>query len=408
VKPQGRGLDLRVLVVVGVALYLLALVIGAAPGLYSQRWHDWFGVATMQPLFADLHIVLAAGECARQGFDPLVLNPCDAHHRALPYPRIWALPGVLGLGPRFTIGAGVVVGLVFFAGVLVFIGRLRRGWHALVYVALLCSPPFMLGVERANVDLLVFVILAGATLSFARPLEGSARLLPYLAIVFAGILKLHPIVALVVVLREPLRRALATVAVCGGLFALYLLVTWDDLVLIRRGVVGWVNASHGSLVLPELLAGRAAGRLVAHVPAWMSLVPVVAAALIAWVTLRTQPGRPVQPAPSWRLDAFRAGAIGWGAAFIAGHNFDYRLVVLLLTLPQMLEWAETSGALSRSARVAPWVLVAACWLSWADAYLLLDEVLLWLLFGWYVHAVARTLPWSLARDPVTTDSPPER
>jgi hypothetical protein len=393
---SARTLDQRLLVAACVLLYLLVVIVGGRFVPYGQLWHDWLGVPAMSPLFGDTHIVLAAGECTRQGYDPLLVNPCDAHARALPYPRVWSTLGVLGLGTRFTTPVGIFIGAVFFVAALAFIGRLRRVEHGLLYAALLCSPPFMLGVERGNVDLLIFALLAGAAALMARPLEGRAYLLPYLVIVFAGILKLHPIVALVAVVREPARRAALALALCGGLFALYLVVTWDDLQAIQRGVVGWVNSSHGSLVLPELLAGRARGTLVARVPGWMVLVPVVYAAVVAWVTFRLRPSAPRPTTPGFFLDAFRAGAALWGATFVIGHNFDYRLIMLLLTVPQMLAWAQAGGALSRSAHVAAWTLAAACWLSWTDVYPLVDEVLLWLLYGWYVHAVIRTLPWTAA------------
>jgi hypothetical protein len=81
-----RGVRLMALV----CLWLAPLLI-----LYTALASDWvstwetFAVPSMSPPFMDLCAITNGVKVQQQGGDPLINNPADPWHRALPYPRIW-------------------------------------------------------------------------------------------------------------------------------------------------------------------------------------------------------------------------------------------------------------------------------------------------------------------------------
>ena len=88
---------------------------------------------------------------------------------------------------------------------------------------------------------------------------------------------------------------------------------------------------------------------------------IVAAAVLARRRLRA--GLPADPEPAAQrdLDLFVAGAGVYVCSYVLFRSFDYRLVFLLLTVPQLLRWARRRGVVA---------LVSLCSLYgvlWLDA-----------------------------------------
>ena len=87
---------------------------------------------------------------------------------------MWTRLGVFGLGEGDTVPLGVAIGVVFFAAALAVAGPLTLGEGAVYGVALL-APATMLGVERGNVDLLMFaLVVLGLLLLRRSPWAGAA------------------------------------------------------------------------------------------------------------------------------------------------------------------------------------------------------------------------------------------
>ena len=229
--------------------------------LYSQDWY-WprFGVPSVPDLsFVDIRYWTTAWECTRQGIDVVPRNLCDPHGMRLnDHPRIWLAPAFLGLGEGSTFVLGLLVGGAFLLAVFATIGRIGVR-EAFLYAALLCSPSVMLGIERANTDLIVFVVVAAGVLIAGRGTRlaaaiGSALLL------FAAVLKLYPALAWGALLRLPRRLSIASLLVSSAAFAVYLLATLDDLRAMREHFPRELQFSYGAPVLADGLgsAGRRA------------------------------------------------------------------------------------------------------------------------------------------------------
>ena len=372
-RPSGG----QVLLAALIGLYFLVL--------YSQNWY-WprFGVPSVPDLsFVDIRYWTTAWECARDGIDVVPRNLCDPHGMRLnDHPRIWLAPAFLGLGESSTFVLGLLVAAAFLVAVFATIGRIGVR-EAFLYAALLCSPSVMLGIERANTDLIVFVVVAAGVLVVGRGTKvgaaiGSALLL------FAAVLKLYPALAWGALLRLPRRRAIASLLVMSAAFAVYVLATLDDLRAMREHFPRELQFSYGAPVLADGLGSGGLGGHLLVVAAGLAL----AAGLFALAKRR----------PSADLDLgtetalFLAGAGIYVGSYAFTFNFNYRLIFLLLTVPYLLRSTRRSGVV---------LILLALWLGstlpyfpfrlgedWADASdrFPWDELVNWLLFAYLAAA----------------------
>jgi hypothetical protein len=165
--------------------------------------------------------------------------------------------------------------------------------------------------------------------------------------------------------------------------------------------------SWGAGVAPQALGLAGAGAIAA---AAAGLAGAIAVGLLLGTRWRGSPTAASVAADERHLDAFWIGGCVYVGTFVVGNNFDYKLVCLLFTIPQLLRWAKQERPQVPFARWALGALVAMVWLSAAkpivpwlsDAWLSaldvfpFDEALTWFLFVYLVAALWRTLPAWLA------------
>ncbi|MEY4510833.1 MAG: hypothetical protein RLZZ450_2955 [Pseudomonadota bacterium] len=304
------------------------------------------------PAFRDLYNVTSALDCARAGFDPLRNNPCDFGARPMNYPRIWLALTALDIGVRDTTAIGIGLGVALIGATMFWVGRLRAREGALLAL-LMCSPCFMLLVERGNVDGVVLMLLMGSTALLAR--GRVARRLGTLIMLLAAMLKLFPAFALpLVALRpRPHRSTLALpIVACLG-FVAYCWLTLDDLALIQKTVPQSGYVSYGAPAIALSALGSAEGG-----PS--RVVYLVTVLLIALVGARAAPAL---QAPRLALDSraslgFLTGTAVYLGTFALGTNWAYRLSFLVLLAPQCFFWCRETGAARRYAIVLYGLLIA--------------------------------------------------
>ena len=174
-------------------------------GLWLSGAHSlYFGalrVLGIEPFsfpFLDTHAILAAAECGRQGIEVYLSNPCDALGRPHAYSPLWLtiVPESLGTGAAGWVGASL--DLVFLLSLIVVL-RPRTGRELLILGAAAVSPMTVYALERANNDLVVFLLVICGAMLFSAPRP--FRLSSYGLFVGAGILKYYPLALLVLAAR---------------------------------------------------------------------------------------------------------------------------------------------------------------------------------------------------------------
>lgn len=319
-------------------LVLVGMLCGYFALLLALGGHDeWdeLGVPPVSPAFFDLRSVTSGWDCARQQLGEWPVNPCDPGGRPENYPRIWMAASILGLGEDDTYLIGSLIVLAFFSAAILVLPRQSPLGNALVYGLALCSPSVMLGVERGNVDIALFGMVAVAGLVMRRTRYGPPA--ASALILVAAVLKLFPIAAIGMLARLPRREALISVASVGGLFGVYAMATFRDIQTIERVLPQGDEYAYGLHIFGGWL-----GRLVASGRMW-DLV-LICLAIAAAIALRRRL-RHLGSGASRELDLFWAGAGIYVATFSLGRSSDYRLVFLLLTIPQLVLWARSRRAL---------------------------------------------------------------
>jgi hypothetical protein len=350
---------------VGGARLLVALVAAgyfallAALGGYGG-W-DRLGVqARGTTPFLDLRSVTSAWECARRHLGVMQMNPCDPLHRPANYPRIWESLSVLGLGQGSTTILGFVIAVLFLLGVFALVPRRATVAEGIVFALVLCSPAVMLGIARGNVDLVLFTMVVAAVHLLRR--GGLLTAAAHVLVLIAAVLKLFPILAGAALLRQRRWRALVGGGAALVAFAAYAFATRDDIRTIAR-VTPQVNGySYGVDLLGSWLASGSGGpsaRLwnVLLVAAGLAVAVVASRSLATPQRVRA---RALDRADAMRADAYAAGAVVYLGTYAFLRSYDYRLIFLLLTVPQLVRWSQQGRRVALATLVA---LLATVWLS---------------------------------------------
>ncbi len=387
-------IDGRLLVVAVLGVYFL--VVAVPRFLWNVDVWPRLGVPSGPSLFFDTRNLTAALECRRLGFDPLVQNPCDPWGRPLNYPRVWLALRWLGLNQSHTVALALLFIIVFLGSILLLTGRVSLGRGSLVALAV-CSPSVMFAIERANVDIVVFTLMVLAVLAWRVRSRWAEVASPFVVLV-AATAKIYPVFALPAYLFLRRRSAAIVAVVCAALFALYALVTIGDIQAVAAVAPQGELHAFGARILPAAIYHRfipdrwQGGAITKQL---LVIVPLLAAAPLVWF-----PGRRRRPAADRGADtptrlAFFAGSMIFLGTFAIGNNFDYRLVFLLLTLPQLFDWvtAEPRDPRAWLAGIATIIVVSLLWIgALSEPLLLMDELVTWAAVGVLVALLAASVP----------------
>ena len=348
------------------------------------------GVPSVGAPFPDLYVFPAAATEFAHGGDPYLRNPSDPWGRVYNYPRIWLLfmrysyAAIPALG--FGLGAGWLLVLGWWWGRL----TPRQG---LLAGAAACSPPVMLALERANSDLIIFILTAVALAALARGWRGGA----WAGLALSSVLKLFPAVAFVAFVQLGWKRArwwlLAAALALGG----WALCQFAEIRSIAHNTpTGGPAISYGSPVIftiADLLHQERTGQWAGYsAQAWLGgVVAALLAAGCAWRGLRyrSAPAAIFNPA----LAGFQAGACIYVGTFILGSNFAYRQLFLLFCLPWVFR-QEAAFPLPRLRIAAAAALFVLLWANpqWWLPLIALREVASWSLVGLLAILLGATLP----------------
>jgi hypothetical protein len=194
----------------------------------------------------------------------------------------------------------------------------------------------LLAMERGNTDLLVFSLVFLACIVTNKYLKSGL-------FGAAGVLKIYPIAAMVIdAIRRPLKERAFAVLVTG-LVILVVFLQWHDLNLIRKGTPVYRVESYGVLSLEEeiLFDTLQWGFLIGL--GWIVVMECWLAGALAVVNAWRHPSEldtSIQKSRFAEMFAVFGGTYVF--TYAIGSNFDYRLILLLPTLPLVLEMTRSS------------------------------------------------------------------
>jgi len=399
----------------GTRLFLIGLVSSCVMlGLsflvygYDNTWRLW-NIPTMNPYFADARVITSASESRAMGYDPLQQNPADIMWRRMNYPRIWMTLCPANVGQRHTLYFGLTFIALFLVGIVAYAAGIVDYLSAQLVLFGVFSPAVMLGVERANSDLLIFFLAAVAILLLSRN-SILSKVVGFGSICVAFVLKLFPIFAFVYLLKHK-RSALITLGlVVVVLGAIYTAITYDDLVLVRRGTPKSKTLSYGINVAwmkAQQYNPRLGGTIknVSYVAVCIGFL----ASAMGYLAERRGYDAATGRNDRKRIDAFRVGSGIYIGTFLLGNNWDYRLMFLLFTLPQLALWAKSAGpAVAWFARIVIGAMLVSMWhlsFNWVLGFVpagieiafVLDELADWTVFLGLAYLITCSAPDWLRR-----------
>ena len=371
--------------IVGTAVALLAS--GRVVG-WDPTWRA-FGVTPLLPPFFDMHVINDYAACASKGVDAYAPHACNEDNFNIPPTWLWV--GFLGIDGSDSswlsaalIAAAAIVMVRLFQG---------RPWsHGLIALGTVVSPPVMMGIERGNLDLLILALVGSAALIYEE--KTAARMCGAVALLSIGVtLKLIPVFCVSVAARFSKQTF---VFACGiaALALIYLDLAIAYVVLIRRNVPTTFILSYGYkaifLGLDHIRdeAGLSPmGLADTWAPAAAAAVVLICAAAVAINDFRNQ--RTFCSVDiSVAGTAFLFGAGIYCGTYLLGTNFIYRLMFLLLCVPQLLDWRIRSREDDQPVGYRDLCLFGTVfgvlWLNGNanghSTFLLLPQLLNWLLF----------------------------
>jgi hypothetical protein len=385
---------LFVFIIIIIAAAIIPYVFFGVNFLIDQ-WH----IPIDPPGFYDSRQFAMGAESYYQGYDPLVTNPANDRGLQLNYPRIWHVLFPLVVDQSRTNIMGSIVVIIFFIGLGIF--WFSRKYDNLTYYVLFIitlSPVVMLGVERANIDLIVFFVLA-----LALTANYYSRISGVLLLLFASILKIFPVFGFIYLLKEEKRRFWTLFLASLGIFALYALLTLNDLYYVYTTTSKGVSSSYGinvwwkgighhrffNLPLSETM------KLFLQVVSFISAIIIITTTL--YLSLR-QEDQGIYREGRY-IDAFRMGAGIYTGSFFVMTNNDYRLTFLIFTVPQLVEWLSNK---EKGIRGVPFVtLIAMLFSLWSDFIMrflgrnltfVIEEFANWVILTGFVYLLFTSLP----------------
>jgi len=319
-----------------VALAAVAALYHADWPVYKAAMHQ-IGVTVFYYPFLDFEAMLGGAQCWQHGIDVYHYNPCDVLGRGHSYSPLWLrIPFLPGIAWETTIGWGFAIGFYLSLGLL---GPARNRWALALMIAAAVSPPVAFALERANVDALMFILMAagGGLLLFGPGI----RVGGYAILLLAALLKFYPAVTLILAFRERPRLFAPVIATAGTIFGAFLIYFWREILLLPMNIP---SGSYFSdfIFAANLPNGAAFAFRWEH---WPLAEPVAIAiwVLLAAITLAT-----IFQMATWpRLAAdFAAlslaeriflllGGVAMAGCFFSGPNIGYRSIHLIFAIPGM-------------------------------------------------------------------------
>jgi hypothetical protein len=339
-------------VVVATGITLVALVLVLAGYGLGLGWADsWrlFGVPSQGPAFLDLHAVTDNVACAAHGINVYIYMDCDVLHRGYNYPPIWLLLGQLGIGSRDTAWLGLAIALPSLALIVALLSGRSVG-KGLLGLLVVLSPSVMLAFERGNIDLVEWSLVCAAALTFSDRRWPRAALSLAL-LIFAVLLKLIAAFCCALMVRP---RRLAVLLSCT-LFVFSLAYIYYGIVdvypMVRNNTNRDFAISFGYMPvfgqIESLLAPSIGVRLPGLASSSTPLLTALGVVAIAgaWAVRRTRRNSrwcKIGDATAGTAFIFGAG-VYVGCFLFLQTNYAYRLIFLLLCLPQLFDWIDESG-----------------------------------------------------------------
>jgi hypothetical protein len=323
--------------------------------------------------FVDAHAVMSQIQCWERGVNVYVTNPCDAIGRPANYSPLWLRLRFLPTDIASLNAVGMTMNVLFMLS-LAALPTPRRPWQLGLIMLGIFSSRTVFALERANVDVIIFAIIATAGVLIQRGLL--RRSIGYCMFVVCGFLKFYPFVLLLLLVRERLSRFLVF-----GVLAV-IVTDWfgwqysDEIQMTLHNlpIPNYFSDNFGAkqlpvglgVVVPLLLRGETAS----FATELLSRSNVITAEMIAFMMVsllcalvlvtRNRYRAALAALPEDEFTFLVMGAALITGCFFAGVSVGYRIIAFIL--PGMVALAQ--GRRGAGSGLFRWTLAGAIFIMW--------------------------------------------
>ena len=376
-------------VLLGIIATAAAIILSVNVFGWDTTWHA-FGVTPLQPPFYDMHVINDYAACVQKGVDAYAPKACSSANFNIPPAWLWI--GSIGIKGSDSAWLSAVI-ITAAATIMVLLFKGRTWSHGAVALVALISPSVLMGVERANLDLLILALVGSAALIYDE--KSMRRVCGAAALICSGIvLKIIPVFCVSLIIRRS-RQTLLFAGIVTAFSVFYFYEILDYLLLVRRNVPSTFVLSYGF---------KSAFMGIDHLRGWAGLSPIrleetwapaltaagvlIAAGALALHSSGRNGSFAISVSPAGTAFLFGAGI--YCGTYVLGTNFIYRLMFLLLCIPQLQDWqtrwrngAQSNGNPELGLYA---IVVGVLWLNGnanghsVSAFIVLPQVLNWILF----------------------------
>jgi hypothetical protein len=312
---------------------------------YREQYRDllqYWGAFPFRFPFLDMHAVTSAVECHRLGYDVYVQNPCDVFGRVHGYSPLWLWLAVFPISTAWD-NVFALATVALFLAALLFLPPGRGWWQCAVITLATISSAVAFALERANVDLLIFVLAVVAIALTGRGRQ--SRILGYAVALLAGMLKFYPVTLLILATRERLSVFAAVGIVALGVLAVWFVLDADDILRAMANIPETSDFDDNVFGMRDLPFGLARSFGLPRSVGVILLVVLLAVVLAASVALARQDdlGSRVRSLTAAEARCLMVGCVLIVSCFLAAQNVQYRATHLLFVLPGLTVLARPRG-----------------------------------------------------------------
>ena len=389
-----------------VGIIALVIVAGLAfSGEHSAyvRLLTFWGFEPFRFPFVDLGSSLAAWDCSRKGVDVIINDPCDVLAGGFAYSPFWMTIDWIPLGQPDRVWVGMVLAFSFLVSLSALPPAVSTTETALRIAAVLSSM-VAFAIERANLDILIFLLVVGALPLLRR--SAIAKAFGYGLVFLAGAIKYYPFILFGLVARERLRLgipiAVAFLVALAAFFSTYANQIHEGLPHIVRGLPFGDMFGAKNLLFGMFLVCRSQHVLPMDPVRFAMITTILVPAIILWAMIRLWQASDI-PAAMGRIDEARriallAGALLLSGCFFAGQSIAYRGIFLFLVIPGLSALAQDrdAGAIASAARLAVTCIPILMWTEAIRQWVHLAVTGSYLSPGFHIEAILQPfnfLPW---------------
>lgn len=349
--------------------------------VYALHTHAYYRVLTMIGInptlypFVDWEYIGAGIRCWNNNIDVYIEDPCDVGNRPHDYSPLWLRAVFIPTDRGWTMPIGISIVVAFMLS-LFWLVKPANWRELIVFVPACTSTMIVFALERGNVDVILFIMLVVAGVLSTGSL--ASRILSYVLILLAGLLKFYPLIVLLTALRER-PRTFTAIAAAAGLIVLGFLYRFRTEVaaaLKNTPSGGYASDLFGSVNLPFGAAGHALQLFPGLKQfAWITALPYAIMAVLLIVTsiqairLARDSNLVVTFAkmPDWDVMFLVIGAAVIVGCFFAGQNIGYRGVYLIFIVVGLVAMRRAADARTARATLTQ-ALIIVVFLMWEGLF----------------------------------------